>query len=463
MAEATPIAGAPEVVTPEARRAFWGAFLGFFVDFYDIYLPTVALTPAIIYFFPKNLPVQTVATLNLFVFAVTLIGRPIGSIIFGHFGDVIGRRRTTMVAISGFAVMTFLIALLPGYATWGYASIALLIVLRLVDGIFMGGEYTSANPLAIEAAPKRWRGMVAGFIQSAYPIAYIAISLSVLIVFLWAPAGTLNSPYVQFWWRIPFVFGAVLGALMLIYFARVPESKLWETQAKDKVKAPLLDLFRGRNFLNLAQVFLMMSGLWFAVQISISTTPTLLQTVLKQPPRGVTYGLFVANVFLAASYYLTAWLGQRFGRRPVLIITGAIVAVAGTIGYWLMLANASAKGPLVLTMAIYVVVLCLTISPWGIVTAYINERFPTRVRSSGYGIGYSLAVIIPSFASFYFLGLTKLGIPYVYTPLVLMALAGVLQVIGAWLGPETRDVDLHRVEEEQETAKAPAGEPAPAS
>ncbi len=146
----------------------------------------------------------------------------------------------------------------------------------------------------------------------------------------------------------------------------------------------------------------------------------------------------------------------------MLIITGAIVAVAGTIGYWLMLANASAKGPLVLTMAIYVVVLCLTISPWGIVTAYINERFPTRVRSSGYGIGYSLAVIIPSFASFYFLGLTKLGIPYVYTPLVLMALAGVLQVIGAWLGPETRDVDLHRVEEEEEAATARAGEPAPA-
>ncbi|HZV52795.1 MAG TPA: MFS transporter, partial [Candidatus Dormibacteraeota bacterium] len=168
------------------------------------------------------------------------------------------------------------------------------------------------------------------------------------------------------------------------------------------------------------------------------------------------------NVFLAASYYLTAWLGQRFGRRLVLIITGVIVAVLGTFGYWLMLANASARGSLVLTMVIYTIVLCLTISPWGIVTAYINERFPTRVRSSGYGVGYSLAVIIPSFASFYFLGLARLGIPYVYTPLVLLALAGVLQLVGAWLGPETRDVDLHRVEEEEEAATARAGEPAPA-
>jgi MFS family permease len=462
MAEATPATSAPEVVTPEARRAFWAAFLGFFVDFYDIYLPTVALTPAIIYFFPKNLPVQTVATLNLFVFAVTLIGRPIGSIIFGHFGDVIGRRRTAMIAIAGFSVMTFLIALLPGYATWGYAAIVLLIVLRLVDGIFMGGEYTSANPLAIEAAPKRWRGLVAGFIQSAYPIAYITISVVVLIVFLWAPAGTLDSPYVQLWWRLPFVLGAVLGGLMLVYFARVPESKLWEVQAKDKVRAPLVDLFRGRNLANLAQVFLMMSGLWFAVQISISTTPTLLQTVLKQPARGVTYGLFVANVFLAAGYYLAAWLGQRFGRRLVLIVSGVVVAVAGTIGYWLMLANARGKGSLVLTMSIYVVVLALTISPWGIVTAYINERFPTRIRSSGYGIGYSLAVVIPSFASFYFLGLEKLGIPYLYTPLVLLALAGVLQLLGAWLGPETRDVDLQRVEQEPEATTARASEPAPA-
>src|SRR5207253_1065724 len=213
-------AAGSDALTPAGKKAIWGAFFGFWVDFYDIYLPTVALTPALIYFIPKGLPVQTAATLNFLVFTVTLIGRPIGSFIFGHLGDVIGRKRTTIIAVSGFTVMTFLIALLPGYATWGYTAIALLIAFRLVDGLFF----------------------------------------------------------------------------------RVEESKRWETPAKDRVKAPLVDLFSGRNLRNLVQVFLLMTGLWFVVQVSITATPTFLQTVLKQPARGVTYGLLVANLFLSASF-----------------------------------------------------------------------------------------------------------------------------------------------------------------
>src|SRR5919199_6542047 len=92
-------------------------------------------------------------------------------------------------------------------------------------------------------------------------------------------------------------------------------------------------------------------------------------------------------------------------------------------------------------MVLYTVARCLAISPWGIATTYLNERFPTGVRGSGYGFGYSRAAIIPSFFSFYLLALAGL-MPYVFTPLVLIVLAGLLQIIGAWLGPETRHVDL---------------------
>ena len=432
---------AREELTPAAKKAIAGAFFGLAVDFYDIYLPTVALTPAIIYFQPKNLPASVVATLGFIVFAVALIGRPIGAFIFGHLGDVIGRRRTTMIAVAGFSTFTFLMALLPGYATWGYGAIALLIVLRLIDGIFMGGEYTSANPLAIEACPKHLRGVVGGLIQAAYPIAYVAIALTVTIMLGVVPAGTVDSPYVQWGWRIPFVIGAVLGLAVLVFYARVEESRLWETQAQERVTAPLKDLFTGQNVRNLAQVFLMMSGPWFSVQIVISATPGLLENVLKQPARGVTNGLLVANIFLVAGYLSAALLGQRFGRRLMLIVSGVWTVVLGTLFYYLMLANASSGGTLLLTMVLYTIALCLAISPWGIVTAYLNERFPTGVRASGYGIGYSLAAIIPSFFFSYLLALARL-MPYVYTPLVLIVLAGLLQIIGAWLGPETRHVDL---------------------
>jgi MFS family permease len=432
---------AREELSPAAKKAIAGAFFGLAVDFYDIYLPTVALTPAIIYFLPKNLPASVVATLNFIAFSVAIIGRPIGAFIFGHLGDVIGRRRTTMIAVAGFAILTFLIALLPGYATWGYGAIALLIVLRLVDGIFMGGEYTSANPLALEACPKHLRGFVGGLIQAAYPIAYVAIALTVTIMLGFVPAGTVDSPYVQWGWRIPFVIGAILGLAVLAFYARVEESRLWETEAAERVKAPLKDLFAGQNLRNLAQVFLMMSGLWFSVQLVISATPGLLENVLKQPARGVTNGLLVANVCLVAGYFIAALLGQRFGRRLILIVSGVWTAIPVPLFYYLMLRNARSGGTLLMTMVLYTIALCLAISPWGIVTTYINERFPTGVRASGYGIGYSLAAIIPSFFSIYMLALRRL-MPFEYTPLVLIVLAGLLQIIGAWLGPETRHVDL---------------------
>jgi MFS family permease len=206
----------------------------------------------------------------------------------------------------------------------------------------------------------------------------------------------------------------------------------------------------------------MMSGLWFGVQLVISATPGLLENVLKQPARGVTNGLLVANIFLVAGYLSAAVLGQRFGRRLMLIVSGVWTAVLGTFFYYLMLANVISGGILLMTMVLYTVALCLTIAPWGIVTTYLNERFPTGVRASGYGIGYSLAAIIPSFFSFYLLALERL-MPYVYTPLVLIVLAGLLQIIGAWLGPETRHVDLAGASASGVRAREPQPRTAPGS
>ncbi len=443
MAELASRPGQLEQMTPEARKAAVGAFLGLWIDFYDIYLPIVAIAPALIYFVPTTLPAATRVTISYVIFAVTLIGRPIGSIIFGHFGDVIGRKRTTMIAVGGFGVMTLLIALLPGYATLGFAAVALFVLLRLIDGVFMGGEYASANPLAMEVCPRRLRGLVGGVIQAAYPIAYIAISIVTSIMLLITPAGKLNSAYVQWGWRIPFLIGSLLAFLVLIYYYNtVSESKLWEETAhKERVKAPLKEVLKGRNLRNLAQVFLMMSGLWLSLQAAISTPPALLITVLKQPSQAVTNGILVANVFLAIGYIVVALLAQRYGRRLLLILSGLWTLVLSSILYYLMVANVLAKGAFVLTMVIYTALLVLTIAPWGIVTTYINERFPTGVRASGYGIGYSLAVIIPSFYSFYLLGLGKV-MPYEYAGIVLLVLGGLLTAVGAWIGPETRDVDM---------------------
>src|ERR1700733_1409125 len=139
----------PELAEPTpaadliAGRAVRAAYFGFFVDMFEVYLPIAALAPALGYFIPAGLGAATKATIFSVVFAISLMGRPIGSMIFGHYGGRLGRRRITLISVAGFAIATLLVAALPGYQSWGGASIAALLILRFVDGVFIGGEYTA--------------------------------------------------------------------------------------------------------------------------------------------------------------------------------------------------------------------------------------------------------------------------------------------------------------------------------
>jgi MFS family permease len=194
------IAPSPELA---ARRAVRAACFGFFVDMFDVYLPVAVLAPALVYFIPAGLSGKAQATIFYVLFAVTLIGRPLGAVIFGHFGDRLGRRRTTLVSVAGFTVVTLLIALLPGYKAWGGLAIAALVVLRLVNGVFIGGEYTAANPLAMEYAPKNKRGFYGALIHVGYPAALLCASALTAIMLAVAPGGDAASPYATWGWRIP--------------------------------------------------------------------------------------------------------------------------------------------------------------------------------------------------------------------------------------------------------------------
>jgi MFS family permease len=426
-------------MTTEAKSTIWGAFIGFFVDMYDVYLPIIALTPALIYFQPKNLPAAAATTVFYVVFAVTLIGRPMGSFIFGHLGDKIGRRKTTMIAVTGFGLVTLLIALLPGYQAIGIAALMLLILLRLVDGVFLGGEYTAASPLAMEYCPKPKRGFYSAVIQAGYPIAYVAISLLVAVMLFVAPAkGGLNSPYVQWGWRIPFIVGALIAFAFVIWFRRVPESRSW--MESEKTESPIRTLFSGESRKAFLQVFIVMTGFWLALNTTISTLPQVLTKAGGLSSTRVTMLLLVANVVLVGGYLVFGVLGQRIGRRPTMMLLGLLTTVVSTSAYVLLVQTAPHAG-LIQIGLLATVVTVLTVSGWGLLSAYINERFHIGVRASGFGIGYSLAVILPSFYSFVMLWLASF-MPYKYTQIPLLALGGLLILMGAAMGPETRDVDI---------------------
>ena len=167
--------------SPERRRALTGGITGYFVDQFDIYLPVIALAPAMAFFVPPGLDASTRTIIGAFIFTATLLGRPIGAMIFGVLADRTGRRKATIIAITGIAVTTLLIALLPGYSSIGIWAVVLLIALRLLDGVFLGGEYTAAIPLAMEWTPKRRRGLASGLITMTSPLALCLISLLTLL------------------------------------------------------------------------------------------------------------------------------------------------------------------------------------------------------------------------------------------------------------------------------------------
>ena len=430
---------ATQVISSEGKRTIFAAHVAFLVDMFDIYLPIVALGPAMEYFMPKNLPPSLSTTLFYFTFAATLLGRPIGSTIFGHFGDKIGRKRTALVSILGFAIVTLLMALLPGYETVGLWGIGLLVFLRFVDGIFLGGEYTAANPLAMEYAPKHKRGLIGAFVIGGYPLAYVAVSIITIVMLQIAPAGGLNSAYVQWGWRIPFVVGVILAVMIYFYFDKlVPESKLW-LESK-KAAAPLKELFQGESLRNFMQVFVMMTGVWLTFNAVAGTLPGVLIKTLGVDAKIVTNSLLWVNLILFFGYLAAGHLGQSIGRKKVLIGVGVLSCTILPYLYYLLLAGGFQDTNNLLLLALVIELLLLP-GTWGIGLAYITERFRTSVRASGFGLGWSLSVIIPSFYSFFMLGLENF-MPYKYTQIPLLVLGGLLLLIGAAWGPETKDVDF---------------------
>jgi len=435
---------APVALTSDeqASKAATSAFFGFFVDMFDVFLPIIVLAPAYIYFQPPTISPSVATFAASLVVAATLLGRPLGSVIFGYLSDQIGRKPITLISVAGFGICTILMGLLPGYSTWGPISLYSLILLRFIGGIFLGGEYTAANVLAMEAAPKMKRGLYSGYIQSGYPVAYVLIAvLTFTMLQIFPPVGGLDSPYVAYGWRIPFFIGGILAlAFILPFRSSVQESALW--QKVEKRTNPFAVIFSGTNLTRFIQVFLVLSGFWFTtIAAAAGILPGTLIRVVHLTPKEMTVVMMIASVVLIGGYVGVGVLSQKIGRRAMIIIMAILSGTVGLYSYYLLLHAPKSFGTVVLLATIVVVTLT---SVWGLTTCYLNERFPTRVRSSGFGMAFTIPVIIPSFYGFY-QGMLAHVMPAQFTVLVLVAIGSLLMLIGALMGPETKDVDFERI------------------
>lgn len=432
-------------LTPEFRKrrakAIASAYLGFMMDSYSIVVPSVALVPAIVYF-QIGADANLAAAFASITLAATLLGRPVGAFIFGALADRIGRQRIGFVTIFGFGVVTILIAALPGAAIVGpAAAMGLLVTLRFIDGIFLGGEYTAATPMAIEYAPRKRRGLFGGIVQSSSTMGQVVAALITTIVLAFVVSGTPDAAYSVWGWRIPFIVGGIISILIAVFLRREVEDSDVQ-KSTTRVKSPLKELFKpGPNLRALGQVFVIMTGVFFLTNLfgGVLTPAILIRNPDIISAQQFGYVNIVVSLIGVIGYIGSGWLSDKIGRKWALAFGAVFAGIGGPIALWSI-----GSGTLQSTFSIAALFLLALLGIGaiiGIVPSYFNERFPTEVRSSGWGIGYSSAVVIPSFTAFYISGLDSF-LPAGSGGAILWVFGCLLVLIGVTLGPETRGINL---------------------
>lgn len=432
-ASVVPDRPAPRTLPPEGRAALRAGVAGNLVDNIHVFLPVTALAPAMLVIAG---PGATASTGALIIIAM-LMGRPVGGMVFGRISDRLGRTRTTRIAIAGTALCALAIAAVPTHQLLGPGTVALILVLRFLCGIFVAGEYSAAIPLAMEWSAPRRRGLMSGLILSMAPWA------QALVAFAVAALLALLGPehYAAWGWRVLFAVGSLLSLAMLLYYRlQVVDAPLFRTRSAAPAAGPALGL---RSLLSGSwsrvfwQVFVLMTGLWLLTYTTVLLLTERLTTDAPLAPIAVPVVMGLASVAQAVVMAVAGHLSTLVGRRRLLVLWGAAATLAGPPLWWL-----AVTAPTLVTAAACAALLqVVTVSAYGPISAYLSERFPTALRSTGYGAGYSLSLVLPALYPFY-VPLLEPVLGRHGTVLALVVLGGLLLMGGAAAGPRLAPREL---------------------
>ncbi|ALZ85939.1 MFS transporter [Pseudomonas oryzihabitans] len=367
-------------------RVATASFIGTAIEFYDFYVYATAAALVIgPVFFPQGAGMAQ--TLSAFItFGIAFLARPLGSLLFGHFGDRIGRKSTLVASLLLMGISTTLIGLLPGYASIGVWAPILLCLLRFGQGLGLGGEWGGAALLATENAPPGKRAWFGMFPQLGPSIGFLMANGLFL-----ALALLLDDEQFRAWgWRIPFLLSALLVVVGLYVRLSLHETPVFaEAMARrEKLRLPMVETFgkHGKAVLLGALSMVVCYALFY-----ISTVFSLSYGVKnlgysRQEFLGL---LCIAVLFMALATPLSAWLADRFGRKPVLAVS-AIAALLSGFAMEPLLTHGSSQA-VGLFLALELFLMGMTFGPMG---ALLPEIFPTRVRYTGASAAYNLGGIL---------------------------------------------------------------------
>ncbi|RZS79603.1 putative MFS family arabinose efflux permease [Phyllobacterium myrsinacearum] len=364
-------------------RAALGAFVGTMIEWYDFYIYGTAA--ALVFgdvFFASTDPVMGVLA-SLGTFAIGFVARPFGALLFGHFGDKVGRKKSLIITLLLMGIATVLIGLLPGFHSIGLTAAVLLVLLRLVQGIAVGGEWGGAVLIAAEHAPPRWRTFLASAPQYGSPVGLILATLAFRTV-----SDLPQEDFLSWGWRVPFLLSGVLIIFAFIIRAGINESpELLERLKEKSVQSviPAKEIFRTKKLtlvLGMGLCLLGVAGFYFITTLMMTFTTTSLGVNRSDMLELISWvGVVELFAFPAGSYIATRY-GERF-----LLVAMAGAALLFAIPMMMLIVSANLTN-------IYIAILGATVflaAHYAVMAPFLTRAFPVHLRYTGISLCSSLS------------------------------------------------------------------------
>lgn len=390
---------AQAMVRDSVKTVIAASMVGTAIEFYDFY----AYGTAAANYFPKvffgDTTNPTVALLaSLLTFAIAFIARPLGSLVFGHFGDRMGRKTTLVVSLLTMGVATFLIGCLPTYSQWGIVAVAALCLCRFVQGIGLGGEWSGAALVATENAPEDKRALYGSFPELGAPIGFFLSNGTYFLL------ETFNDDdaMLAWGWRVPFLLSAVLVIVGLVVRVQMEETPIFRMAQEQKkvVKSPLTEVFK-KSWKEVIQAT-------FLVAVTYTLFYTLATWSLAWGTKTVGQGggdlgfsnqeyllmLMIAVCVFAAFIVISCVNADKFGRKRVIIISSCCLIAFALLFPFLLDPAVVGQRNFATNLLFLCIGFALMGTAFGPIGAFLPELFDANVRYSGSGIGYNLAAIV---------------------------------------------------------------------